>query len=64
MSTAIRKAIEFVKDEIEWYDNPGAYQDSMYYVRCEGKVAALEDVLSRLVSLEQEEQENGKAEEN
>lgn len=62
--SAIRKAIEFVKDEIEYYNNPGAYQDSMYYVRCEGKVAALEDVLSRLESLEREENENGKDKEN
>ncbi|HET8688503.1 MAG TPA: hypothetical protein VFM18_17970 [Methanosarcina sp.] len=50
------KAIAIVKAEIECFDNPGAYHEEEYYVRCRAKVDVLEDVLHYLEELKKEPQ--------
>jgi hypothetical protein len=44
----IDQAIEYVKDRLEGYQNPGSYCETAYYDRCAAKADILEEVLHHL----------------
>lgn len=40
--------VDRIKDNLISYKNPGSYQEDSWYIRCEAKADALEEVLSLL----------------
>ena len=41
----VEEILKKIKDELDMYRNPGSYMPEEYYIRCEAKAEALEEVI-------------------